>query len=193
MCIRDSHYTADSAEATARVVALALLADGALDNSEIQALQKHSILDNLRIDPDVFDRVMHEFCNDVLQSARAPNIGQIEIDREVIDHLLDDIPVSYTHLLAARSGDVQGSVQLLVEAAERVPNLQFLVNATKAIFTLLELNGWDATLAKRGLRYLALAQAKDMRNHKVISAREIYQRVARKYGVPIVPLSLIHI
>ena len=85
------HYTADSAEATARVVALALLADGALDNSEIQALQKHSILDNLHIDPDVFDRVMHEFCNDVLQSARAPNIGQIEIDREVINHLLDDI------------------------------------------------------------------------------------------------------
>ena len=44
------------------------------------------------------------------------------------------------------------------------------------------------SLAKRGLRYLALAQTKDMRNPKVISARETYQRVARKYGVPIVPL-----
>ncbi|MBL8424948.1 MAG: TerB family tellurite resistance protein [Candidatus Accumulibacter phosphatis] len=85
------HYTSDSTQAMARVVSLALLADGGLDNSEIQALQKHSILDKLNIDPETFDQVMHEFCNDILQSARAPNVGQIEIDREVIDHLLGDI------------------------------------------------------------------------------------------------------
>lgn len=90
-------------------------------------------------------------------------------------------------VLAARNGDVEGSVKLLIEAAERVPNLQFLVNATKAIFTLLDQKGWDADLARRGLRYLQLAQAKDMRNVRVISARELYQRVARKYGVALVP------
>ncbi|WP_248594848.1 TerB family tellurite resistance protein [Candidatus Accumulibacter contiguus] len=85
------NYTTDSAEATARLISLALLADGGLDNSELDSLEKHSILDQLGITPDTFDRVMHEFCNDVLQSARSPNIGQIEIDPEVITHLLGDI------------------------------------------------------------------------------------------------------
>jgi FimV-like protein len=92
-------------------------------------------------------------------------------------------------VLAARSGDLEGSVKLLIEAAERVPNLQFLVNASKAIFTLLELKGWNPALAKRGFGYLQMAQQRDLRNPKVISARETYQRVSRKYGVAIVPFS----
>ena len=91
-------------------------------------------------------------------------------------------------VLAARSGDLEASVQLLIEAAERVPNLQFLVNATKAIFTLLERKGWDEEMAERGLRYLQMAQTKDMRNARVVSARELYQRAARKFGIAIVPL-----
>lgn len=86
-------------------------------------------------------------------------------------------------VLAARNGDFEGSVHMLIEAAERVPNLQFLVNASKAIFTLLERKGWDEAMAERGLRYLELAQAKDMRSPRVISARDLYLRVARQYGI----------
>ena len=86
-------------------------------------------------------------------------------------------------VLAARSGDLEGSVQMLIEAAERVPNLQFLINASKAIFTLLDRQGWNEELAQRGARYLRLAQAKEMRNAKVISASELHQQVARKYGM----------
>lgn len=91
-------------------------------------------------------------------------------------------------VLAARSGDLVNSVQMLIEAAERVPNLQFLVNASKAIFTLLDRKGWNEETAQRGIRYLQLAQAKDIRNPKVISAREFYQQVARKYGIEVVPI-----
>ena len=105
-----------------------------------------------------------------------------EVGKEIVE-------LNNRGVLAARSGDVEGSVKLLMEAAERVPNLQFLVNATKAIFTLLEIKGWDPVLAKRGLRFLQLAQARDMRNARVISARELYQRVARKYGIAIIPLA----
>ena len=85
------HYTSDSAEAMARVVSLALLADGGLDNSELKTLEQHAILDQLSISADTFDRVLHEFCDDVLISARAPNVGQIEIDCETINGLLADI------------------------------------------------------------------------------------------------------
>lgn len=92
-------------------------------------------------------------------------------------------------VLAARKGDVEGSVQLLMEAAERMPNLQFLLNASKAIFTLLELKGWDPDLAKRGVYFLEMAQGKDIRNPRVISAREMYHRVARLYGIAVIPFA----
>ena len=91
-------------------------------------------------------------------------------------------------VLAARGGNIEASVQMLIEAAERVPNLQFLVNASKAIFTLLDRKGWNEDMAKRALRYLQMAQAKDMRSPKVISAREMYFQVARKYGIEVAPL-----
>jgi tetratricopeptide (TPR) repeat protein len=67
-----------------------------------------------------------------------------QVGKEIVD-------LNNRGVLAARSGDLDGSVKLLIEAAERVPNLQFLVNASKAIFTLLELKGWNPALAKRGL------------------------------------------
>ncbi|WP_291989701.1 response regulator [Candidatus Accumulibacter sp. ACC007] len=105
-----------------------------------------------------------------------------QVGKEIVD-------LNNRGVLAARSGDLDGSVKLLIEAAERVPNLQFLVNASKAIFTLLELRGWNPALAKRGLGYLQMAQERDLRNPKVIAAREMYQRVSRKYGIAVIPLS----
>jgi FimV-like protein len=89
---------------------------------------------------------------------------------------------------AASSGDDKASVQTLIEAAERVPSIQFLTDASKAIFTLLDRKGWDEEMAERALRYLQLSQAKDSRNPKVASARELYFQVARKYGIEAVPL-----
>lgn len=91
-------------------------------------------------------------------------------------------------VLAARNGNLEASVQMLIEAAERVPNLQFLVNASKAIFTLLDRQGWNEAMSQRGRRYLQMAQAKEMQNPKVISARELYYQVARKYGIEVMPL-----
>ncbi|ACV37659.1 conserved hypothetical protein [Candidatus Accumulibacter phosphatis] len=84
-------YPIDSTEAMARIVAVALLADGALDHSEVEALEKHELRDNLGLPAATLERVLHEFCNDLLQTARAPNIGQIELDAQLVDHLLDDI------------------------------------------------------------------------------------------------------
>lgn len=88
-------------------------------------------------------------------------------------------------VLAARGGDLEAAARMLIEAAERVPNLQFLVNASKAIFTLLARKGWNEDMAARGLRYLQLALAKDARNSKVVSARELYYQAARKYGIEV--------
>ena len=94
-------------------------------------------------------------------------------------------------VLAARSGDLEASVQMLIEAAERVPNLQFLINASKAILTLLDRKGWNEEMGRRAVRYLQMAQdkeSKESRNAKLVSARELYQQVARKYGIEVAPL-----
>ncbi|MEI7613608.1 MAG: response regulator [Betaproteobacteria bacterium] len=130
------------------------------------------------------DRNMIAQIQNVFIKTGLENTGQIllaKVGREIVD-------LNNSGVLAARSGDLEASVQMLIQAAERVPNLQFLVNASKAIFTLLERKGWDDELGKRGLRYLEMAQAKEMRNPKVVSARQLYCQVSRKFGIEVVPI-----
>lgn len=103
-------------------------------------------------------------------------------------NLLDEVGAEIVRLnnrgvLAAREGNLAGSVQMLVEAANKVPNVQFLCNAAKAIFTLLDKQGWDAAQAEQAMRFLQRAQAKDPKNPKVSATRELYTTVARKYGI----------
>jgi len=130
------------------------------------------------------DRSMIAHIQGVFSKTGKEEAGQsllAKVGKEIVD-------LNNRGVLAARSGDLDTSVQMLIEAADRVPNLQFLVNATKAIFTLLDRRGWNEPMGQRGIRYLQMAQAKDMNNVKVISAREFYHQVARKYGIEVVPI-----
>lgn len=85
--------------------------------------------------------------------------------------------------MGARAGNFEESVRLLMQAADQMPNLQFLVNAAKAIYTLLDKRGWNDELAQRAGEYLARAQQKDRKSPKVASAKQIQLAVAKKYGV----------
>lgn len=130
------------------------------------------------------DRHLIARIGDVFTKAGMAEAGQTLLDRisrEIVD-------LNNRGVLAARSGDLDASVRMLIETAQRVPNLQFLVNASKAIFTLIEQRGWVNDYADLGLRFIEQAQAKEPRHPKVISARELYQRVARKYGIATAPI-----
>jgi DNA-binding response OmpR family regulator len=110
--------------------------------------------------------------------------GQPDAGKALLDQVGKEIiELNNKGVMAARSGDLEGAVRLLIQAAEQVPNLQFLVNAAKAIFTLLDKKGWDNELAGRALDYLQRAQRKDRKSAKLASARELYVSVAKKYGV----------
>ncbi len=125
------------------------------------------------------DRAMIAHIQGVFTKTGKKDAGQTllaQVGREIVE-------LNNRGVLAARGGNLEASVQMLIEAAERVPNLQFLVNASKAIFTLLDRKGWDPELGQRGLHYLQLAQGKDPRSPKVLSARELYRQIARKYGI----------
>ncbi len=112
--------------------------------------------------------------------------GQPDAGKTLLDQVGQEIvALNNKGVMAARSGDLEGAVQLLIQAAEQVPNLQFLVNAAKAIFALMDKKGWDDELAARARDYLLRAQRKDRKSAKLASAREQYVSVARKYGIAI--------
>jgi tetratricopeptide (TPR) repeat protein len=110
--------------------------------------------------------------------------GQPDAGKALLDQVGKEIvELNNKGVMAARSGDLEGAVQLLIQAVEQVPNLQFLVNAAKAIFALMDKKGWDEELAARAVDYLQRAQRKDRKNPKVASAREMYVTVAKKHGI----------
>jgi len=110
--------------------------------------------------------------------------GQGEAGRQLLDEVgARIVELNNRGVLSARSGDLQASVDMLIQAAEQIPNVQFLSNAVRAIFTLLDEKGWNEELAERGRAYLERAIQKDPRNPKVLAARETFANVARKYGI----------
>ena len=110
--------------------------------------------------------------------------GQPDAGKALLDQVGKEIvALNNKGVMAARSGDLEGAVQLLIQAAEQVPNLQFLVNAAKAIYALMDKRGWDEELAARAQDYLLRAQRKDRKSPKVASARQQYLTVAKKYGI----------
>lgn len=125
-------------------------------------------------DPHLIDHITQVF-----EKTGQPDAGKALLDqvgKEIIE-------LNNRGVLAARSGDLAGAVQLLIQAVEQVPNLQFLVNAAKAIFSLLDKKGWDPELAAKGHDYLLRAERKDRKSQKVASTRELYVAVAKKYGI----------
>lgn len=84
-------YPPDSPEAMARIVALALMADGAIDLSELESLRRYRVTAQIGLDDRKFDKVVHDFCEDMMTFAHCAPAGQFEIDNTIIDSLLDEI------------------------------------------------------------------------------------------------------
>lgn len=85
------HYAKDSPEAMARVIALALMADGAIDPSELRLIEHPHIAARLGIDQHCFNTVLQEFCEDMQMTAMRKASGQLELTPETIAQLLQDI------------------------------------------------------------------------------------------------------
>jgi uncharacterized tellurite resistance protein B-like protein len=85
------NYPSDSPEAMGRLVALTLMADGAIDASELKQLDHTDTIRRLGLNEASFDRVIHELCDDMLTSAHRTPAGQLELDVENIDLLLAEV------------------------------------------------------------------------------------------------------
>jgi uncharacterized tellurite resistance protein B-like protein len=84
-------YQIDSKEAMGRILALSMLADGGLDQSELAVLADTKILARLGMSEDEFEQVVHALCQDMLQCMRGYDYGKIELDRKVINQLLAEV------------------------------------------------------------------------------------------------------
>jgi len=85
------HYPTNSPEALARVVAIAMMADGAIDSSELKSLERHDIINRLGLDHDRFDQVFYEYYEDLLSCAHRLPSGQFELDAVNVGLLLDEV------------------------------------------------------------------------------------------------------
>lgn len=105
-------YPRDSAEAAARIVALALIANGrikAVETAALDALQGHQRLGLTR---PQWHGVIHDLCADLLGPARCGEEGCIP--SELLDRMLDEVEDDTTRRLVLRlcSAVVQADRQI---------------------------------------------------------------------------------
>lgn len=85
------NYPSDSPESMGRLVALTLMADGAIDASELKQLDHKNTIHRLGLNEESFDTLIHELCEDMLSSAHRTPSGHLELDPASIDLLLAEI------------------------------------------------------------------------------------------------------
>jgi hypothetical protein len=85
------HYEPDSTQAAARILALALLADGGLDQAELDSLTRSRLLHRLGLRPEEFERIVREYCEDLQLSADYLDSLRLLPAGEVIQALLTEI------------------------------------------------------------------------------------------------------
>jgi len=84
-------YPVNSPEAAARIVALALIADGHVSLIEIDTLQRHDIAQRLGLGAEAFRDVLHGLCEDLQVQAPMAWTDPSRIDPRLIGDLIDDI------------------------------------------------------------------------------------------------------
>ncbi len=85
------NYPANSPEAMARIVIAVLLADGSLDVSEIDRVERQHITDTIGISVEDFERVLHEYCDDLEETGECSDGLQRKLDLGVFALLLSQI------------------------------------------------------------------------------------------------------
>ena len=81
-------YLVDSPHAAGRILALTMIVDGNLAESELAALDSSKILSHIDLDHANFQRLLNDLCDDLLTST---SHGAIRVDNELIDSLLGEI------------------------------------------------------------------------------------------------------
>lgn len=84
----------------------------------------------------------------------------------------------------AQAGDLKGSVELLMQAADQLKaNNVVVLNAAHAILTYLGQTGWDERLASTVREYLNMVKQRNPQDKKYLTLSALYKDIAVKFGV----------
>ncbi|BCB25636.1 hypothetical protein SKTS_05220 [Sulfurimicrobium lacus] len=84
----------------------------------------------------------------------------------------------------AQAGDLKGSVELLMQAANQLGNNNVVVlNAVHAILTYIGQSGWDEELALVARGYLDAIKQRDPEHKKYLMLATLYKDLSAKFGV----------
>lgn len=84
-------YPADSPRAAARIVVLALLADGHVGSSEMAALQRHAVAARLGLAEPELREVLQHLVEDLLAGSAATWQGSAALDTDTLAGLLREV------------------------------------------------------------------------------------------------------
>lgn len=85
------HYDMNTPQALARIIAAAMLADGGLDKTELESLERNDVVLRLGMSTQDFDRIVQDFCEDMQAVSLRDHGGQLALDRATIDQLLSGV------------------------------------------------------------------------------------------------------
>ena len=84
-------YPRNSPQAAARLVSLALLADGHVDRAELDALQRNGACRDLGLSDEEFNAVLHAFCEDLLATSAHTWGAACLLDADALDALMAEV------------------------------------------------------------------------------------------------------
>jgi hypothetical protein len=84
-------YPANSPEAAGRIVALTMLADGHISQTELDVLQRGDGCDSLGLRPDRLQEVLHCLCEDLLHGANLAWSEACRVDPCTLSRLMAEI------------------------------------------------------------------------------------------------------
>lgn len=84
-------YPTNSPQAAARLLAMALVADGNYALAEIRALDRHQAAQRLGLPPAELKQVLDTFCEDLLVAANGRWTGSASMDESTRQQLLDEV------------------------------------------------------------------------------------------------------
>ena len=84
-------YPTNSPQAAARIVALTMLADGHLAKSELDVIEPQGAHEQLGLDLETMQSVLHGFCEDLLHSAHLTWSDACRIDPRTLAQLMAEV------------------------------------------------------------------------------------------------------
>jgi len=84
----------------------------------------------------------------------------------------------------AEEGDYQGSVDLMLQATNRMPgNVQVGLNAALALLKLIEHAGWNEAHADKARALISMAREHHPSHPRIAALSDFYQKMLTRYGI----------